>query len=179
MSSQMNGIPTAFDIRQLIDSQIKILAERFMVIIGERLWKLQWDGSLTFDDLSFDASEDDSKLLISRMTERNIRSVVSFIEDTLDDRGYEYEFDVQKLDEAPHFRIHYYIELKDEEDGEDEDGNETIRLHRSVVESGPFGASKGWIFNQDLLPALSDERSSNGSEDVSSYGVEELNDLID
>jgi hypothetical protein len=125
---ERTGFPTAQSLRKMIATHVRATSEKCLNIIGQRLWDLQWSGQISFHDLPFPEESEKDRLIVSRMSEKDVRRVVALVQDHLDDCGYEHDFEVQKYEEHPHFRIYYWIDLQDGDgsssDGGDEDSDE-------------------------------------------------------
>lgn len=130
-----NAVPTSKELREMIRGHVKEVSGKMLSIIGRGLWSLQWSGQITFDDLDFEEGSQQA-LLVSRMNERNIRSAVTILQDALDAAGYDYEFDVTKMDQTPFFSVEYSVELRESDsDSSEENILECSSNHLGITPS--------------------------------------------
>ena len=155
----------------MIKGHVVEVSSRVLTIIGRGLRSLQWSGKITFDELNF---EEDSQqaVLVSRMKEKNIRSAVTMVQDSLDAAGYDYEFDVLKLDESPYFQIEYTVELREsDEDGSSSDDEmpELLPCHlrgKNEDNRQSFASKELYaeLFDMSIADADIDDQSETGGE---------------
>jgi hypothetical protein len=132
--------PTAQNLRKMIASHVRATAQKLLDIIGQRLWDLQWSGQICFHDIPFPEDAEKDRLIVSRMSEKDVRKVVELVQDHLDECGYEYDFEVQKFEEHPHFRIYYWIDLQEAEASEGDGSVADSAAHDDELEPQPTDA---------------------------------------
>lgn len=106
----IHEFPKAQELKTMIRGHIEDVSVKVLAIIGQGVRSLQWSGQVTFEDLCYEEGSMQA-LIVSRLNEKDIRSAVTRVQDHLDCFGYDYEFDVLKLEEKPFFRINYRVVL--------------------------------------------------------------------
>ena len=152
-----SSFPSAPVVRRLRREHIKYVADQLMQVVGKGLMCLQWDGTLSIEDVRIDDAEHRG-LIISRLREPDLKKAVEYMEGYLSKSGYCHAFELTKFDGHPHFQLNYSIEL------EDDDSDTT-----SESETGSARSTRDWFSSDSESGDESDEEASDvevGPEDT-------------